>query len=335
MNYIKKIEGVKGFYFLKGEEVIVTEKNVQIGSLLLDITSEDDIFCKNNVLIKKNNNGDIKTQFLYKNGRWDISNPKYEDFHYFSEKLYYSSEEDEDAHLQKYSIIENGEEKLFEIKTELGIKLHIYDNRLSIYIFPEFQDKCLLFYTKDLQFLWKYQIDEPDFKIVANGVTIVDDIVVIVKRKKLTMTDFKFYIESFYIRTGQRKCGPIELKYNPSFRVGSNGIIYAIEQDEGIKFVVRLDPKKGELTEYEIKSNMINPDDRVNGHSFIDKNMMYFTSNSPVPTIGVINLETMQLLEYQKMKTEWDAWTTEDPIVTEDKVYLYVPLAEELHILQK
>ena len=150
------------------------------------------------------------------------------------------------------------------------------------------------------------------------------------------MTVFRFFVEAYCIRTGERKWGPKELRYNPSFRVGGDGFIYAMEQDDGgYKFVVRLDPKNGELTEHGIMSELLNPDDRINGHSFIDKNMMYFTSNSPVPTIGVIDLKTMQLLEYQKMETEWEAWTTEDPIVTEDKVYLYVPLANELHVLQK
>ncbi len=339
MKYIKCQKGVKGFYLLKGEEVIVTEKNVQIGSLSLDITSEDDIFCKNNVLKKlvpSTTEKGSKKQYTYKDGKWNEDQPRYENFHYFSEKLYYSSVEDTEAHLQKYSIIENGEEKLFEIKTDLGIKLHYYNERLSIYIFPEFQDRSLLFYTKDLQFLWKYQIDEPNVKIARPlNYTIVDDTIVIIRRKTLSMTEHEYAMEAFCIRSGERKWGPKELPYDPSFRVSDDGFIYAMEQDEEYKFVVRLDPKNGELTEHRIKSELLHPDDRINGHSFIDKNMMYFTSNSPVPTIGVIDLRTMQLLEYQKMETEWEAWTTEDPIVTEDRVYLYVPLAEELHILQK
>ena len=237
----------------------------------------------------------------------------------------------------RYSIIENGKETLFEIKSELGLKLHRYNERHSIYIFPEIRDRGLLFYTKDLQFLWKYQIDEPNVEIAQPlNYTIVDDAIVIVRCQTLSMTKYKYSMEAFCIRTGERKWGPKELPYKPSFRVGGDGFIYAMEQDDGgYKFVVRLDPKNGELTEHGIKSELLNPDDRINGHSFIDKNMMYFTSNSPVPTIGVIDLKTMQLLEYQKMETEWEAWTTEDPIVTEDKVYLYVPLANELHVLQK
>jgi hypothetical protein len=333
MKYIKKIAGVKHFFLLKGEEVIVTAHNLQIGDLTLDAAPDDDVFCENDVLIKREH---FKKQFTYKDGKWIEDHPRYGYFQYFSENLYYSRERNKEEQLMRYSIIENGKETLFEIKSELGIMLHSYNERLSMYIFPEILDRSLLFYTKDLQFLWKYQIDELNFKIVAHGVSIVGDTVVIVKREKINMTVFRFFVEAYCIRTGERKWGPKELRYNPSFRVGGDGFIYAMEQDDGgYTFVVRLDPKNGELTEYEIKSELLNPDDRINGHSFIDKNMMYFTSNSPVPTIGVIDLKTMQLLEYQKMETEWEAWTTEDPIVTEDKVYLYVPLANELHVLQK
>jgi hypothetical protein len=333
MKYIKKIAGVKHFFLLKGEEVIATAHNLQIGDLTLDAAPDDDVFCENDVLIKREH---FKKQFTYKDGKWIEDHPRYGYFQYFSENLYYSRERNKEEQLMRYSIIENGKETLFEIKSELGIMLHSYNERLSMYIFPEILDRSLLFYTKDLQFLWKYQIDELNFKIVAHGVSIVGDTVVIVKREKINMTVFRFFVEAYCIRTGERKWGPKELRYNPSFRVGGDGFIYAMEQDDGgYTFVVRLDPKNGELTEYEIKSELLNPDDRINGHSFIDKNMMYFTSNSPVPTIGVIDLKTMQLLEYQKMETEWEAWTTEDPIVTEDKVYLYVPLANELHVLQK
>ena len=333
MKYIKKIAGVKHFFLLKGEEVIATAHNLQIGDLTLDAAPDDDIFCENDVLIKREH---FKKQFTYKDGKWIEDHPRYGYFQYFSENLYYSRERNKEEQLMRYSIIENGKETLFEIKSELGIMLHSYNERLSMYIFPEILDRSLLFYTKDLQFLWKYQIDELNFKIVAHGVSIVGDTVVIVKREKINMTVFRFFVEAYCIRTGERKWGPKELRYNPSFRVGGDGFIYAMEQDDGgYKFVVRLDPKNGELTEHGIMSDLLNPDDRINGHSFIDKNMMYFTSNSPVPTIGVIDLKTMQLLEYQKMETEWEAWTTEDPIVTEDKVYLYVPLANELHVLQK
>ena len=341
MKYIKKIAGVKHFFLLIGEEVIATEGKVQIGALTLDMAPKDDIFCENNVLIKKDSTkkdkDGFKKQFTYKEGKWDEDFPRYGEFQYFSENLYYSRERNKEEQLMRYSIIENGKETLFEIKSELGLKLHRYNERHSIYIFPEIRDRGLLFYTKDLQFLWKYQIDEPNVEIAQPlNYTIVDDAIVIVRCQTLSMTKYKYSMEAFCIRNGERKWGPKELPYKPSFRVGGDGFIYAMEQDDGgYTFVVRLDPKNGELTEHGIKSELLNPDDRINGHSFIDKNMMYFTSNSPVPTIGVIDLKTMQLLEYQKMETEWEAWTTEDPIVTEDKVYLYVPLAEELHILQR
>ena len=134
MKYIKKIAGVKHFFLLKGEEVIATAHNMQIGDLTLDAAPDDDVFCENDVLIKREYS---KKQFTYKDGKWIEGHPRYGYFQYFSENLYYSRERNKEEQLMRYSVIENGKETLFEIKSELGLKLHNYIEELSIYIFPE------------------------------------------------------------------------------------------------------------------------------------------------------------------------------------------------------
>ncbi|MBQ4033947.1 MAG: hypothetical protein II623_00645, partial [Paludibacteraceae bacterium] len=124
MKLIKKIERVKDFYLLKGEEVIATEDKVQIGSLSFNLNSKEYIFCGNDVLIKEDRrikeNKNWK-QYTYRDGKWNEDHPKYCNFQYFSENLYYSRENDKQAHLSRYSIFDNGKETLFEIKTDSGM----------------------------------------------------------------------------------------------------------------------------------------------------------------------------------------------------------------------
>ena len=128
MKLIKKIERVKGFYLLKGEEVIVTEDKIQIGDKYIASNPNDDVFCDNDVLTKREN---FKKQFVYKDGEWHDEHPKYSRFIYFGEDLYYSTEDDEDAHVQKYSIFDNGKETLFETKTDSGMFTPKYDKNMT------------------------------------------------------------------------------------------------------------------------------------------------------------------------------------------------------------
>ena len=334
MKYLKKIEGVKYFFLLKGEEVVATAHNLQIGDLTLDAAPDDDVFCENDVLIKREH---FKKQFTYKNGKWIEDHPRYGYFQYFSENLYYSRERNKEEQLMRYSIIENGKETLFEIKSELGLKLHNYIEELSIYIFPEIQDHSLLFYTKDLQFLWKYQIEEPNVKILQpQGYTIVGDIVLIVRRERLGMTDFKFSMDAFCIRSGKHIWGCEDLDFLPMLRIASDNMAYSIhDQVDGQTFICKIDPTNGDLTKHEIKSDKINSKTEFSSLSTIDHNVMYVIIESPKPSLCSINLETMELEECQELETAQGIWLTEAPIVTEDKIYLFIPSLEELHILQR
>ena len=231
MKYIKKIGKAKDFYLRKGEEVIVTAHNIQIGDLLLDAAPDDDVFCENDVLTKREH---FKKQFTYKDGKWNEDSPRYGDFQYFSENLYYSTEYDKDAHLQRYSIIENGKETLCEIKSEQRILRHQYIRRLSIYIFPEIGNRSLLFYTKDFQFLWKYQIEEPDVTINFRGVTVASDSVVVVKKQRIKDScDALYSVEGYNILTGEKLWDIKDLSFYPSLNVGPDNMLYTINSLDG------------------------------------------------------------------------------------------------------
>lgn len=334
MKYIKKIAGVKHFFLLKGEEVIVTAHNIQIGDLLLDAAPDDDVFCENDVLTKREH---FKKQFTFKDGKWIEDQPRYGgSFRYFSENLYYSREFNEEEHLMKYSILENGEETLFDIETERLILLHQYIKQHSIYIFPELSERSLLFYTKNLQFLWKYQIDEPDVTINFRGVTVAGDSVVVVKKQRIKDSfDSLYSVEGYNILTGNKLWEIKNTPFYPCFNVGPDNMLYSIHYQEDTLFVEKIDPVDGALTKHEIKSGDFDSHTRISPSTaalYGDK--LYFTDNrwKSACSIGVIDLNTLKLEEMMKLDTHEGVDSTMPPLLTEDKVYVFMRLAGELHV---
>ncbi len=336
MKYLKKIGKVKDFYLRKGEEIIVTAHNIQIGDLLLDAAPDDDVFCENDVLTKREH---FKKQFTYKDGKWNEDSPRYGDFQYFSENLYYSTEYDKDAHLQRYSIIENGKETLCEIKSEQRILRHQYIRQLSIYIFPEIDNRSLLFYTKDFQFLWKYQIEEPDVTINFRGVTVAGDSVVVVKKQRIKDSfDSLYSVEGYNILTGNKLWEIKNTPFYPCFNLGHDNMLYSIRYPKDTLYIEKIDPVDGALTEHEIKSDGFDAYTRISPSTaalYGDK--LYFTDNrwKSACSIGVIDLNTLKLEEMMKLDTHEGVDSTMPPLLTEDKVYVFMRLAGELHVLQR
>ena len=337
MKLIKKIERVKGFYLLKGEEVIVTEDKIQIGDKYIDSNPNDDVFCDNDVLKKREN---FKKQFVYKDGKWHDEHPKYSRFFYFSEDLYYSTEDDEDAHVQKYSIFDNGKETLFEIKTDSGMLLHDYDKKHDLYLFPERNCQTLLFYTRDLKFLWKYQTEAPDIDIKFNEITIAGDVITILTSKYIEeVNDYTHSIGGYNILTGQKLWFIKDFSLNTHLHVGNDNMLYSTRRYYEQLFIEKLNPNDGSITEYEIKCNYPVYDTHIYPTTTtLYGNKLYFSveRRKGLCGIGVVNLDTMAIEEEAELDTyDEGVRLTEAPIVTEDRVYVFIPLLEELHIFER
>ncbi len=337
MKLIKKIERVKGFYLLKGEEVIVTEDKIQIGDKYIDSNPNDDVFCRNDVLTKREN---FKKQFVYKDGKWHDEHPKYSRFIYFGENLYYSRENDKQAHLSRYSIFDNGKETLFEIKTDSGMFTPKYDKKHDLYLFLEINCQNLFFYTRDLKFLWKYQTEAPDIDIKFNEITIAGDVITILTSKYIEeVNDYTHSIGGYNILTGQKLWFIKDFSLFIHFHAGNDNMLYSTYLTEEQFYIEKLNPNDGSITEYKIKS-----DYPVHG-TFIDPitttlygNKLYFSveRRKGLCGIGVVNLDTMAIEEEAELDTyDEGVRLTEAPIVTEDRVYVFIPLLEELHIFER
>ena len=150
------------------------------------------------------------------------------------------------------------------------------------------------------------------------------------------MTNFEFSMEAFCVKTGKHLWGPKYLDFYPLLRISDNNMVYSIyAQENGQMFICKIDPTNGNLTKYEIKSDKINSKSEFSSISTIDSNVMYVVIESPITSLCTIDLETMKLDICQELDTAQGTWLTEDPIVTKNKIYLYIPLLEELHVLQK
>ncbi|MCR5568404.1 MAG: hypothetical protein K6G31_03925 [Paludibacteraceae bacterium] len=336
MEYINKIERVKKFYLRKGVEVIVTAYKIQIGDIFIDSAPDDDIFCKNDVLIKREH---FKKQFTYRDGKWNEDNPRYGYCNYINENFYYSTKYDENAHLQRYSIIENGKEILFEIKSEQGMLLLQFIEQLSMYIFPEFDERSLLFYTKGLCFLWKYQIEETDVTINFRGVTVAGNNVVIVKKQRIKDSfDSLYSVEGYNILTGKKLWEIKNTPFYPSLNLGPDNMLYSIHYQNDTLFIEKIDSVDGSLTKHEIKSALFDSNTRISpSTNAIYGHKLYFTDNRRKSScsIGVIDLDTLKLEEVMNLETHEGVDSTQPPIITEDKIYVYMPLTGELHVLKK
>ena len=337
MKLIKKIERVKGFYLLKGEEVIVTEDKIQIGDKYIDSNPNDDVFCRNDVLTKREN---FEKQFVYKDGEWHDEHPKYSRFFYFGEDLYYSTEDDEDAHVQKYSIFDNGKETLFEIKTDSGMFTPKYDKKHDLYLFLEINCQNLFFYTRDLKFLWKYQTEAPDIDIKFNEITIAGDVITILTSKYIEeVNDYTHSFGGYNILTGQKLWFIKDFSLNTHFHAGNDNMLYSTRRYYEQLFIEKLNPNDGSITEYEIKCNYPVYDTHIYPTTTtLYGNKLYFSveRRKGLCGIGVVNLDTMAIEEEAELDTyDEGVCLSEAPIVTEDRVYVFIPLLEELHIFER
>ena len=343
MKLIKKIERVKGFYLLKGEEVIATEDKVQIGSLSFNLDSKEYIFCRNDVLIKEDRrikeNKNWK-QYTYRDGKWNEDHPKYCNFQYFGENLYYSRENDKQAHLSRYSIFDNGKETLFEIKTDSGMFTPKYDKKHDLYLFLEINCQNLFFYTRDLKFLWKYQTEAPDIDIKFNEITIAGDVITILRSKYIEeVNDYTYSIVAYNILTGQKLWFIKDFSLNTHFHVGNDNMLYSTRRYYEQLFIEKLNPNDGSITEYEIKCNYPVYDTHIYPTTTtLYGNKLYFSveRRKGLCGIGVVNLDTMAIEEEAELDTyDEGVCLSEAPIVTEDRVYVFIPLLEELHIFER
>ena len=191
-----------------------------------------------------------------------------------------------------------------------------------------------------MKFLWKYQTEAPDVDIKFNEITIAGDVITILTSKYIEeVNDYTHSIGGYNILTGQKLWFIKDFSLFIHFHAGNDNMLYSTYLTEEQFYIEKLNPNDGSITEYKIKS-----DYPVHG-TFIDPitttlygNKLYFSveRRKGLCGIGVVNLDTMAIEEEAELDTyDEGVCLSKAPIVTEDRVYVFIPLLEELHIFER
>lgn len=338
MKIIEKIQDVRSFGLYRGEEFIALNDRILIGNREMNVMPNEDCFCHNDVLTKGvYGEGTNKKHYLYSDGKFLAEECRYEDFVFFSPDSYYSSVYKCDEKKEYFSFIENGQEYLFSVDSDAFFYNLRYNKRNSILLLPKSDNKSILFYSRDGNLLWKYNVERQDVSIGLNGTIEDEDFVIICC---YTNELEKYSVECFNIKTGEKIWGIYgnDIQCGSSYKLGPKGMLYGLStiwNDKAEIVMECIALKNGERMVIDIKGIEDSDIDIDSSRSTIYGNMLYFNYNRPVPTIASIDLGTMCLVEELKIKTSKYARMGDSPIVTEDKVYQYITSMRELHVYSR
>ena len=331
MKLIEIIKRIRQFYICNDMEVIASNDKVYVGNKEFDSTDRDDFYVDHGVLTKHNFDDPKNTYFVYVGDRFEEFRSKYKYANHFSKDEYYSSESEEDG-IEKCCMFDHGQEYCFTIKEQEKTYIAHYDSKSSILMIPLWDDKTMVFYTKTGQRLWEYKEEDENLKINGRCIPVVDDVVVVIslygaRPKK---------IQGFNIRTGERLwISQSEAKYEPdTFHIGADKMLYGCRGyvvSPGIG-ITKLNPLTGEL-----EVSLINKDEEFDFMPWnvtMHDRQLYFVDNRRGNEIGVIDVDKRGLIERVPLNIKKKV-TIGAPVVTDDKVYVFISDLQELRVFEK
>lgn len=325
---------VRQFYVYRDMEVIVMDGNIQIGSEFYNAPANYDFYVENDVLTQKDLTDETEKHKFYRDGHFIDEDCKYgtRNIHFNPDS--YCSYEYNDG-VAKFCFMEHKIECCYEIKTFDRFYIPRYDPKTSILIFSLWDNKTLLFYSKTGQFLWEYIEEDENLKINAGCIPIVNDVVVVICMKGNNPKK----LQGFNIRSGKRIWKTeMENGVANTLFVGPDNMLYGCKSVFIKPFVssklllTKINPLTGEL---EI-TNL------AEGEYFevmpwlvtMHGNKLYYTDNRRGNEIGVINVDKKELVERVPLNIK-EKVTIGAPVVTDDKVYVFIRDLQELRIYEK
>ena len=327
MKIQKTIKGIIDFELYNNTIVVIDDTCVKFGDLLLSKKATDYIFSYNGVLSKVSCN----ESFVYKNGKFNLIETKVSIPMFFGCETWIEHVNHEDGHVDA-RFVECGKEYTFSLNAPKGIHWSKYDKNNSILLFSEPNESYVLAYTKTGERLWEYKEEDSDLKINGRCIPVVDDVVVVIslygaRPKK---------IQGFNIRTGERLwISQSEAKYEPdTFHIGADKMLYGCRGyvvSPGIG-ITKLNPLTGEL-----EVSLINKDEEFDFMPWnvtMHDRQLYFVDNRRGNEIGVIDVDKRELIERVPLNIKKKV-TIGAPVVTDDKVYVFISDLQELREYEK
>ena len=328
MRLSKLIKGINFIGVINSQPVVIFPNDkLMIGSITFPIEQGDDFLIEGNVLV--NHKG--SKAYIYKGGVFVPYTSRYKYFCFLSEEEVLSNEHRDG--LSRLSIVENGSEYLIDInETNLTDSFYITQKKENSVIFMSHNSLSLLFYTKTGQRLWEYREEDENLKINGRCIPVVDDDVVVIslygaRPKK---------IQGFNIRTGERLwISQSEAKYEPdTFHIGADKMLYGCRGyvvSPGIG-ITKLNPLTGEL-----EVSLINKDEEFDFMPWnvtMHDRQLYFVDNRRSNEIGVIDVDKRELIERVPINIKKKV-SIGAPVVTDDKVYVFISDLQELRVFEK
>ena len=329
MKLIEIIRRIRQFYIYNDMEVIAFNNKVYVGNKEFDSTDRDDFYVDHGVLTKHNFDDPKNTYFVYVGDRFEEFRSKYKYANHFSKDEYYSSESEEDG-IEKCCMFDHGQEYCFTIKEQEKTYIAHYDSKSSILMIPLWDDKTMVFYTKTGQRLWEYKEEDENLKINGRCIPVVDDVVVVISQDCIIPEK----IQGFNIQTGE-KLWVLDLSEKGcpnTFFCGEDNMLYGCVPCYKELLLFRLDPYTGSLESW----NLLSDEDldvmpwnvTMHGHQ------LYYTDNRRGNEIGVIDVDNRELIERVPLNIKKKV-TIGAPVVTDDKVYVFISDLQELRVFEK
>lgn len=334
MRLIKEIKDVRQFNIYRGLEIIAFKDKVLIGDKELDATERDDYYVDNGVLAKRDRGEGSGKHSIYVNDHFEDFPIKYESLNRFSPEEYYSSVFEDDGS-EKYYFYDYGKEYYFTINESQNSYLASYDSYSSIFMIPLLDNKTLVFYTKTGERLWEYKEEYENLKINGRCIPVVDDVVVVISMKGLNPKK----IQGFDIRSGNRLWETtMESGVSNTLFLGPDNMLYGCKS-VWIKPLVssrlmltKLNPFTGELDLTVVSEGECF--DVMPWNVTMHGNKLYYTDNRRGNEIGVIDVDKKELVDRMPLNIDKKV-TIGAPVVTDDKVYVFIRDLQELRVFEK
>ena len=330
MKYLFTKGKVKDFYIYNNQEVFVFDDKLQIGNQVLNSIPKYSYFVQNDNLERVFFTEDYREEyFLYQDGQFVAQDCRYGDNFTFLSSTQKLSSKFDDGKIN-VSLIDGTQEVLFDINAESDLGISKIIDKHSIMIFPMNDKKSLLFYTKTGQRLWEYKEEDENLKINGSCIPVVDDVVVVISQD----CGVPGKVQGFNIQTGE-KLWVLDLSEKGcpnTFFCGEDNMLYGCVPCYKELLLFRLDPYTGSLESW----NLLSDEDlyvmpwNVTMHS----RQLYYTDNRRGNEIGVIDVDKRELIERVPLNIKKKV-TIGAPVVTDDKVYVFISDLQDLRVFEK
>ena len=329
MKEINRIKNVDFLGLIENNPVLKYKDHVEFNGFDIEVCPDDD-FCIMNNLIQGQKNG--KEVAFYEGSFRELPSIRYDNriMWTLKDSNYY------DGEIFKLSYYVNGEERLFETKAKdkIAVCKCPANKGEDVLIFSSGFEKKYLFYSQSGEFLWKYTEENENLKINWRCIPVVDDVVVVISQD----CGVPGKVQGFNIHSGEKlwEIPDAEDVCPNTFFVGEDKMLYGcyteqIDYDEESRLMLTIiNPINGEIENIEAGKAC-----RVMGWLVtMHGRQLYYADNRRGNEIGVIDVDKRELIERVPLNIKKKV-SIGTPVVTDNKVYVFISDLQELRVFEK